>query len=147
MNSELIILKTKQEPTLKDNSRLIKETFLKACLKLDASIFEPLIDEDQYFEELDKYRFLHSMKNQFDYLKGEGVSKVELVMGKCNWCFKGERVFEFYIEPNVGKPAFAYNIQERDGEVKDIFRCNDTTGDEREYLKNRDPNLVYIKYY
>lgn len=69
MDLELIILKTKQEQTSKDNSKLIKEMFLKACLELDASIFEPLIDEDQYFEELDKYRFLHSMKKQFDYLK------------------------------------------------------------------------------
>src|SRR5690606_27758679 len=63
---ELIKLKVKSE----SNSQYIKETFLKACKNLDASMFEPLIDEDQYFENLNKYKFLLSMKEQFDYLKG-----------------------------------------------------------------------------
>lgn len=67
--NDLIKLKAKPE----SDSAYIKETFLKACQKLDASIFEPLIDEDEYFEELDKYRFLQSMKSQFDYLKGLGL--------------------------------------------------------------------------
>jgi hypothetical protein len=73
MDSQLIKLKTKQETSTIDQSQLIKETFLKACKNLDASIFEPLIDEDQYFEDLDKYRFLNSMKSQFDYLKSIGI--------------------------------------------------------------------------
>ena len=117
---ELIKLKVKQT----SNSQYIKETFLKACQNLDASIFEPLIDEDEYFESLDKYRFLQSMKEQFDYLKENGLEKVEIVMGTCKLCYTGEKVYEFYKEPSKGKPAFAYNIQEQEGKVKDIFRCN-----------------------
>lgn len=65
-------------------------------------------------------------------------------MGKCTWCFKGEMVYEFYIEPNVGKPAFAYNIQERDGEVKGIFRCNDSSGYERDRKEKRNPNIIIL---
>jgi hypothetical protein len=139
---KLIKLKIKYDT----NSQFIKETFLNACQNLDASIFEPLIDEDQYFEELDKYRFLQSMKEQFDYLKGEGIKEVKLVMGKCEMCFVGERVHEFYVQPNIGKPAFAYNIQEKNGEIKDIFRCNLSSGYGRATRENIDPDITYIKY-
>ncbi|MET6989170.1 hypothetical protein [Sediminicola arcticus] len=146
MDTELIKLKTKQETSSRANSQFIKETFLKACRTLDASLFEPLIDEEQYFQDLDKYRFLHSMKKQFDYLRGRGVKKVELVMGTCKMCFKGDTVHEFYVVPNEGKPAFAYNIQELQMEIKDIFRCNYSDGYERDIKKNRDPNLTWIDY-
>ena len=144
METELIKLKTKQESSTKDHSQLIKKTFLKACQKLDASIFEPLIDEDQYFEELDKYRFLQSMKSQFDYLKGLGLEEVKLSMGTCKMCFVGDKVYEFYKEPNKGKPAFAYNIKEENGCIKDIFRCNLSTGYERDARNNSDPDITYL---
>lgn len=146
MNSELIKLKIKQETSSRDNSIFVKETFLKACKNLDASIFEPLIDEDQYFQDTDKYRFLFSMKSQFDYIKREGVLEVKLVMGTCKMCFTGERVYEFYITSNVGQPAFAYNIQEYQGEIKDIFRCNYSDGYERDSRNNRNSNITYIDY-
>ena len=146
MDSKLIKLKTKQETSSRDQSQLIKDTFLHACHNLDASIFEPLIDEDQYFEELDKYRFLHSMKKQFDYLKGVGVKHVELIMGTCKMCFVGDKVYEFYIEPKKGKPAFAYNIQEENGEIKDIFRCNYSNGYERAAREDNDSDITFINY-
>ena len=144
MDSELIKLKAKQDTSSIDHSQLIKDTFLKACQNLDASIFEPLIDEDQYFEDLDKYRFLNSMKSQFDYLKSKGVKEVKLVMGTCKMCFEGDKVFEFYITPKIGKPAFAYNIKEKDGKIKDIFRCNYSDGYERDALQNRNPDITYL---
>ena len=33
------------------------------------SLFEPLIDEDVYFEDLEKYRFLEELKNVFNEVK------------------------------------------------------------------------------
>ncbi|MFD2726284.1 hypothetical protein [Hyunsoonleella rubra] len=140
MVSALIKLKVKSESSCK----YIKETFLKACQNLDASIFEPLIDEDQYFEELDKYRFLHSMKEQFDYLKENGLERVHIVIGTCKMCYTGERVYEFYKEPNKGKPAFAYNIQEENGHIKDIFRCNYSDGYQRDSRNNMGSGIRFI---
>ena len=143
---ELIKLKTKQETSSISYSKVIKETFLTSCQNLDASIFEPLIDEDQYFEELDKYRFLQSMKSQFDYLRSEGFNQVELVIGTCKMCFVGDKVYEFYIKSNIGKPAFAYNIKEENGKIKDIFRCNYSNGYERASRENIRPNITFINY-
>lgn len=144
MNNELIKLKVKEVFSEKDDTAKIKETFIEACKKLDASIFEPLIDEDQYFEDQDKYRFLNSMKSQFDYLKSIGIKEVKLVMGTCKMCFVGDRVYEFYKEPKKGKPAFAYNIKEKDGKIKNIFRCNYSDGYERDARENRNPDLIYL---
>jgi len=56
-------------------------------------------------------------------------------------------VYEFYVQPNIGKPAFSYNIQEQDGVIKDIFRCNLSSGYSRAVEENRDPDITYIKYY
>ena len=146
METELIKLKVKEASFTEVKSTIIKDTFIKSCKKLDASIFEPLIDEE-YFEDLDKYRFLHEMQSRFDVLKSEGVKEVQLVMGKCEMCFRGAVVYEFYVQPNIGSPAFSYNIQEKDGVIKDIFRCNFSSGDSRASEENRDPNITYIKYY
>lgn len=141
---ELIKLKTKPEFILKGNSQFIKETFLKACENLDSSIFEPLIKEDQYFQELDKYRFLQSMKEQFDYLRDNGIEHVEMTIGTCKMCYTGEKVFEFYIELNKDKPVFAYNIQVESGKIKDIFRCNFSDGYQRASKENKNPDITYL---
>jgi len=146
MTTDLIRLKIKQETSSEVTSLLIKETFIKACKNLNTSIFEPLIWEDQYFQDLDKYRFLKSMKDQFDYLKGEGIEEVKLVNGICKMCFKGDKVLEFYVVPNKGRPAFSYNIQEEGGKIKDIFRCNYSDGYQRDSRKSINPDITILYY-
>ena len=66
MSTEIVKLKIKQENQTLRKDKEIEDKFIEACMKLDETIFEPLIDEDQYFEDLDKYRFLQTMKNVFD---------------------------------------------------------------------------------
>ncbi len=143
---ELIKLKVKQASSVGENASIIKKSFISACKHLDASIFEVYIDEDTFFEDLDKYRFLQEMKQQFDYLRSVGIKEVKLGFGKCQMCNKGHRTNEFYTKLNTGKPAFAYIIQEENGEIKDIFRCNGSTGYSRAVEENRNPNLTFIKY-
>lgn len=60
--SELIELKIKSKATTGEPAQKITSHFLKDCLTLDCSILEPMIDENQYFENMDKYRFLASLK-------------------------------------------------------------------------------------
>jgi len=125
MVTELIKLKVKKEFAKGIESEVIINSFILSCEKLDASIFEPLIDEDQ-FEDIDKYRFLHSLKEIFDYWKGEGFTKTEMKKGTCGLCHRGEMVYEFYV--NKSKIAFAYIIHQNNNELKDIFICNGSSG-------------------
>ena len=66
---EVIKLKLSQKAIEQNYSKEIAGKFIESCLKLDASIFEPLIEEDEYFQDLDKYRFLDSMKKVFQPFK------------------------------------------------------------------------------
>ena len=63
---ELIKLKVKEVAAKGDTAKRIIDSFIESCIKLDASIIEPLILEEQYFDDLDKYRFLAFLKGQFD---------------------------------------------------------------------------------
>ena len=73
----LIKLKMTEQAQAENKSQVVTNTFVEACLNLDTSIFEPLIEEDQLFQDLDKYRFLQTMKNIFDYMKAQKIKKME----------------------------------------------------------------------
>ncbi|MDO6602000.1 hypothetical protein [Arenibacter palladensis] len=123
---ELIKLKVKQVAGKGETAKMIVYSFIQACTNLDASILEPLINEDQLFDDLDKYRFLDFLKGQFDYAKELGLKETIMRRGKCQMCVIGHPSYEFYSED--GKIRFAYIIEEKEGEVKNIFNCNASSG-------------------
>ncbi|TDT41962.1 hypothetical protein CLV90_3195 [Maribacter spongiicola] len=123
---ELIKLKVREHNSKGSNATLITDKFIESCTKLDASIFESLIDEDQYFENKDKYEFLSFLKAQFDHAKKIGLDKTIVGYGSCGACQVGCRTHEFFGAD--GKIRFAYLINQKDGEVKDIFNCNASSG-------------------
>ena len=45
-------------------STLIVQKFIDACMLLDVSIFEPFMNEDDNFEDKDKYRFLERLHKE-----------------------------------------------------------------------------------
>lgn len=107
-------------------SKHVMDTFIKSCIHLDASIFEPLIEEGQLFQDLDKYRFLHSMKHLFDLMKVQKIEKVDLKLAKCRGCQRGHITHEFHAH---GHFKFAYILYIEDDELVDIFRCNFSTNE------------------
>lgn len=123
---ELIKLRVKEDSN-NINSKIIVDSFIESCVKLDASIFEKLIvDEDQYFEGKNKYDFLSFLKAQFDHAKKIGLDKTIVGSGICQLCNKGCRSLEF--NGADGKIRFAYMIEEVEGKVKDIYNCNASSG-------------------
>ncbi|MBQ0767912.1 MAG: hypothetical protein KBT58_01360 [Bizionia sp.] len=126
METHLIKLKLKANVSTGKSAQHIKNTFIKACQSLDASIFEPLIDEDQNFQDLDKYRFLQSMKVEFDSWKEEGFKQTTMIKGHCEGCHCNHKVYQFYT--NKLTPAFAYIIHKENNQIEDIFACNLSSG-------------------
>lgn len=124
--SELIKLRIKSKATTGEPAQKIISHFIKACLNLDCSILEPMIDEDQYFEDLDKYRFLASLKQQFDWAIARGATNITMEKGKCDICVIGHSTYEFY--GNKAKPEFAYIINTNKKGIIDIFLCNGSSG-------------------
>ncbi|TYB69445.1 hypothetical protein ES677_13860 [Bizionia gelidisalsuginis] len=126
MKTELIKLKLKANSSTGETALHIKNTFIKACESLDTSIFEPLIEEDQNFQDLDKYRFLKSMKVVFDSCKEKGFKQTTMIKGHCESCYCDHKVYQFYTNQLV--PAFAYIIHEENSQIEDIFACNLSSG-------------------
>lgn len=123
---DLIKLTIKSEANSGEPAQKIISHFIKACLNLDCSVLEPMIDEDQYFEELDKYRFLASLKQQFDWAIARGASNITMRKGKCEMCVIGHITYEFY--GSKAKPEFAYIINTNKKGIRDIFLCNESSG-------------------
>ncbi|WP_421808756.1 hypothetical protein [Flagellimonas sp.] len=123
---ELIKLKIKKEASSGEFATIITNSFIEACVNLDTSIIEPLIHEDSLFDDLDKYRFLAFLRAQFDSAKEQGLKKMIVKPGKCGLCIRGHSSFEFY--GKGPKPRFAYVIETENGEVKNIFNCNASSG-------------------
>jgi hypothetical protein len=98
----------------------VLEHFIKACQSLNASVFEPYIEEDQVFEDVDKYRFLQLMKEQFERCEVVGITKLQVKEGKCMGCQRGKTTYEFFDGPQM---RFAYVVLYSDKEVSDIFQC------------------------
>lgn len=156
METELIKLKVKKESSFGEPANLIKEKFIQACVALDASILEPMIEEETYFDELDKYRFLQSLKDEFDACKEKGSLKTVMIKGNCESCHCGDEVYQFYTKNLT--PAFAYMIDESNNEIENIFMCNLSTGmttidmsklkryDFWREIKNRNSHNTYISY-
>lgn len=126
MEQELIKLKVKKVASTGSVANFIESKFIECCEKLDASIFEPLIAEEQYFQELDKFRFLQSLKDEFDRLKLLGIFKTIMIDGKCNGCHLGHKAVQFYGKRAI--PEFSYIIHKENGEIEDIFMCNLSSG-------------------
>ncbi len=126
MEQELIKLKVKKSAAFGNLADFIESKFIESCEKLDATIFEPLIMEEQYFQNLDKYRFLESLKFEFDRLKAMGIFKTTMIDGKCNGCHLGHKAVQFYGKRFI--PEFSYIIHKENGEIEDIFMCNLSNG-------------------
>jgi len=126
MTTELIKLKVKKEASTGKSSQKIINKFIEACIALDCSLFEPMINENQYFEDLDKYRFLASLNQQFNWAIIRGAKNISVKKGKCDLCIIGHLTYEFY--GNKKTPEFAYIIHTKQDKVQDIFLCNMSTG-------------------
>lgn len=122
---KIVYLKFKKGLTAKETD-YIRKQFLKACVQLDASIFEPLINEDIYFKDLYKNRFLDSLKEKFYWTKKRGAKELNIQKGVCTICTRGEKVYEFINREK--KVEFAYNIRISDANMGEIFLCNLSTG-------------------
>lgn len=132
MTSEVIHLTTSdkfQKEAQSKQSEKIVEAFIESCVALDASIFEPFMEESNIFENKNKYLFLASMKTLFDYYKDKKALSIDVTAddGICKGCKYGKAIKAFSVKGwgrTIFSDQFAYIIEIENGILKDIFRCN-----------------------
>ena len=116
-----------------DESALIVEKFIDACMLLDVSVFEPFMNEDDNFEDKDKYRFLERLHKSFEEYRQDLLDDffVERITTICEGCSNGKRVEQFKIcegEPKKFYDDFGFLIDEENGKLIDIYQCNQYKG-------------------
>jgi len=138
MEQSIIHLKTKKAFLDKINitkSNEVLECFVKSCLNLDAGIFEPMMSENEIFENKEKYDFLNSLKKLFDEMRDENTVSFDVSVSDdiCYGCTYGKPVKNFKVhslkkDPNkpgrfINRGQFAFLVELEDGILKDIYRC------------------------
>lgn len=131
----LIHLKTSAsflQKGIRTHSQLVIEKFIEACVNLDASLFEPYMNEDDVFNSLGKYEFLAELKDLFEYSQFKTDYNFNVNM-------TNEQYDEFDIERSVlnfevrfagtilSVGDFSYCIEMENGNLKDIYRCHQKT--------------------
>ena len=117
----------KEAPT--NQSERIVDAFIESCKALDASIFEPFMEEENVFQNKNKYLFLASIKTLFDEFKNDKPVSIDMIVndGICNGCKYGKSVKIFSVngwDSIKYNDRFAYVIEKENEVLKDIFRCN-----------------------
>lgn len=123
-------LLTSQEFLIQKNreySLALQKVFIASCLNLNASILEPYINEDDVFENKEKYLFLVELKKLFQpYQPLRSILSVRREEKTCLGCSKGKNVVQFIISSfpdNKEVFDFGFVIDTENGILKDIYRC------------------------
>ena len=107
----------------------LHQKFIEASLELDVSILEPFIPEDMELQDLDKYRFLASLKDHFDSIWQQHPEewRVELADLTCGFCNRGKPLAGFAVYAGcefIPYEKFGFFIEEDEkGITKDIYIC------------------------
>ncbi len=118
-----------------NQSQLVISKFIEACISQDASIFEPYMQEDDVFEDKEKYLFLAQLKDLFSEIKSEMPVPYYVAVRDSECCGcpegKGKLVKHFELKHRLSHKVldgFAFIIDTENGILKDIFRCYDYAG-------------------
>lgn len=118
-----------------NKSQLIISKFVETCLAMDVSIFEPYMQEDDVFEDKEKYLFLAQLKDLFSEIKSEMPVPYYVAVRDSECCGcpegKGKLVKHFELKHRLSNKVldgFAFIIDTENGILKDIFRCYDYAG-------------------
>lgn len=118
-----------------EKSKEVLDCFIKACVNLNAGIFEPMMQEDDIFQDKEKYQFLQSLKVLFAGLRDENTVFFDVSISDdiCYGCTYGKPVKNFKVyslkkDPNkpgrfINRGQFAFLVELEDGILKDIYRC------------------------
>ncbi|GGG51870.1 hypothetical protein [Bizionia arctica] len=106
-----------------------KQQIIQAIKNFDIQKLEQLLDDNRSYMDVTKELFLKNLKQQFDYKKEYQIfSFKEIIPGTCQTCHKGCIAYTFKTEDNCVLNLF---FEETNGEVTDIYLCNNLKHDKK----------------
>lgn len=124
----MIKLKIKPEVAVTEKANEVVNAFIDACCKMDPSVLEPFMNEEDVFEDKEKWEFLTHFRNKLWNINDVPGEKLYVKLGKCLGCkcYTDLHAHEFY--DNKGEFYFAYMIEEDESGVVDIYECHMSSG-------------------
>ncbi|REE07611.1 hypothetical protein DFQ09_1201 [Winogradskyella pacifica] len=117
-----------------------KETVIKSITEMDIELLDVVLDNNKAYMEVSKGAFIKTLRDKFDNLKKQGVTKFEKVSkGTCNKCYKGCNGYTFLTKNNDYLDLL---FKEENNEIVDLFRCSDFKNEENLIKKN----CVYFRF-
>ncbi len=108
---------------------------------MDIQKLNQLLDNQRSYMKVSKSLFLESLKREFDSVKKNEIHNFDrIVNGVCNSCNKGGKAYKFITNDNHTLDLF---IEEKNGNVTDIYLCNDLKTQEK---IAPDYNLYFFFY-
>jgi hypothetical protein len=128
---------------------LVVTKFVQSCVELNASVFEPFIEEDAFFEDKYKNRFLADLKDLFQLSKNKARFEtiVKQTTGNCLGCVYGHEIKRFDVyEGNELRFDFGFLISVQNGILVDIYRCNFYKEMKCRWVKPEGMPALFIEY-
>lgn len=106
-----------------------KQTIIQAIQEMDIQKLEELLEDDRPYMDVSKSLFLNKLKELFDERKKNEISSFnDIVPGICARCNKGCKGYSFITKDNHVLDLFFEGV---DGEVTDIYLCNELETDKQ----------------
>ena len=106
-----------------------KQTIIQAIQEMDIQKLEELLEDDRPYMDVSKSLFLNKLKELFDERRENEISSFnDIVPGICARCNKGCKGYSFITKDNHVLDLFFEGV---DGEVTDIYLCNELETDKQ----------------
>ncbi|MBF8149270.1 hypothetical protein ITJ86_05145 [Winogradskyella sp. F6397] len=96
---------------------------LEAFQNMDYHQLSDLLDNDAYYEDMNKTAFIYRQKNIFAKFQNKGDEYLELSTEICTACLCSEPVF--VLSGAISNLKYAIYVKFIDDEIVDIYRCTE----------------------
>lgn len=117
MKAQQLIKKIAKKENVKQH--LIK--VLEAFKKMDYHKLNELLENDCYYEDMNKTSFIYRQKRIFQFLRKQGNTKLNISTNICTGCLCSEPVFVFI--GNKSGTKYGIYVKFVEDEIVDIFFC------------------------
>ena len=111
----------KLEKNLSNTEKKNNKRIINAFSTMNLSVLVDLIDEDKDYEDVNKWRFIDMIKDNFEYFNSCGDTFLNKIPSKCVGCKYGQETITF--QGNISKKKLSLMFEIEGDIIMDIYEC------------------------
>ncbi len=97
---------------------------IRHCIeKMDIEQITAYLDDDKFYQKLEKKQFISKLNTAFDEFKENGNTRLIAFEGRCNHCDTSKTGFTFNGDSSDHYINIIFDLA--DGKIKDLFECTE----------------------